>query len=711
MSHLRAAGVGWPNGPVNGGNHHILSLPSPDLLMLGSEHWHYGEAIGRGKDILFRGMARQGFRPAEVGWSPQRYVDEILRDARRIGLPNIKRFVAWNELNLQDERGDQRPDHGDLTSLYQLIGGFTEEVIKILRREMPGCELHYGAFAPKDECDYIGYWRPAAESCDVVDVHAYGPGPGIIGHIEKYDSLFPNHPIHLTEWHSDFGGPEMDRETLQLLANYAEAHQKFHAYYFMWKWHSPPSHQRDLADAIAIESNGSRMALFLNPPAATQEPVPPPEPPVVEPPMPQFDPWQYWTPADLAARIQCPLDAVTENWPRLCEQFGHVASQTGQEIFLSKDTLVALAATIAIETAHRFRPIHEFRMADGSIPAYWWTYDGGPEYHGRGFIQNTHRYNYADLGPKIAALWGAGPHDFDFVARPDDLLDPDISAAAAAVYFRDRSREDGDGIPEAAARGDWRAVRQLVQGADAGLSELISYATALGGVIVPPVDDTTAYSVNVPDEVVLQQNSWSCAVRSTYAALWAMAQVGQGEPVTYGDGGPRDVYEWMVPSIDSPGVGLHDGSGAQLAHMLQNKGYPAGYVYPCSIEQVRERAGKEPVLIGGGNWNHWVYVRGKHADGGLILENPSPGHGGITDYIRDSWDRLGPFAMVWIAPAVVADPPAMTPDYATLTALAYYEDGVVVPALAAALANPDDVNLRIQTDSVLRWLRENSPRG
>src|SRR5436190_17975641 len=131
MSDYRHAGCGWPNGPVTGGNGRILALPSPDLLMLGSEHWHHDEAIRAGKRVLFRGMARQGFRPAELGWDVRRYVDEITRDAVRVSEP-ITDFVGWNELNLQDERGDERPDFGDLTQLYTILDGFTSAVLQEL---------------------------------------------------------------------------------------------------------------------------------------------------------------------------------------------------------------------------------------------------------------------------------------------------------------------------------------------------------------------------------------------------------------------------------------------------------------------------------------------------------------------------------------------------------------------------------------------------
>jgi hypothetical protein len=174
---------------------------------------------------------------------------------------------------------------------------------------------------------------------------------------------------------------------------------------------------------------------------------------------------------------------------------------------------------------------------------------------------------------------------------------------------------------------------------------LVEAQTILGA---PPAAWDLVYSADVPDSITLQRNTWSCAVRSTYAALWAMARQGHGEPVTYGDEGPRDVYDWLVPTYDDPSAGLHDHTGSGLVAMLNTKGYRAANLYPASLASVQARAGRQPVLLGGDRWNHWVFCRGVEADGTLILENPSPGFAGIASELRDSFDRLGPMAMVWI---------------------------------------------------------------
>lgn len=186
------------------------------------------------------------------------------------------------------------------------------------------------------------------------------------------------------------------------------------------------------------------------------------------------NPFEYWSPERIAEVTQCPVGNVKEHWPRLVAQLELCGIN-------DRPTQIAMLGTVAIETASRFQPIHEFKNADGSIPSYWHNYDGGATYHGRGFIQLTHRGNYAALGPAVAKLWGAAGHepDFDLVNNPDNALNPDISAAVSALYFRDHGGANMARIPAAARAGDWREVRRLVQGGSAGLERLVRIATAL----------------------------------------------------------------------------------------------------------------------------------------------------------------------------------------------------------------------------------------
>jgi len=167
---------------------------------------------------------------------------------------------------------------------------------------------------------------------------------------------------------------------------------------------------------------------------------------------------------------------------------------------------------------------------------------------------------------------------------------------------------------------------------------------------------------DVPDELVRQRNDWTCAVRSTYAALWEMAEMKLAPPVTYGDGGARDVYEWMVPEIDSSDVGLHFADGHELEDLLQERGYSTGRTVGATLADVQAKAGVVPTLLGFKRWGpagHWVYCRGVEPDGTLILENPAGTYDGLSDRLRDSFGRIGPCTMIWIelVPVAGADEP------------------------------------------------------
>lgn len=161
--------------------------------------------------------------------------------------------------------------------------------------------------------------------------------------------------------------------------------------------------------------------------------------------------------------------------------------------------------------------------------------------------------------------------------------------------------------------------------------------------VAPGVPATVdrVFSEDVPDIVTHQANKWSCSVRSVYSGLYQMAARGLTAPVTYGDGGPRDVYEWMVPEYANAEWGLLNHTGSGMATMLRNHGFTAWNRYPSSLSDVQERAGLQPLFLGGLHWGHWVNVRGVEADGTLILENPSPGFAGVADILRDSFARLG----------------------------------------------------------------------
>ena len=170
------------------------------------------------------------------------------------------------------------------------------------------------------------------------------------------------------------------------------------------------------------------------------------------------------TPETIARTCRCPLESVQANWPLILEalqEYG-IDSQLVQ---------VAAAATIAVETAHEFKPIHEF----GS-QAYWTAhYEGraslgntkpgdGARYHGRGFVQITGRTNYRSVGEAL---------EIDLENCPDWALDPTIAVRVLAHFFKVHK------VAEAAAALHWREVRRIVNGGFNGWEDFHGCVCAL----------------------------------------------------------------------------------------------------------------------------------------------------------------------------------------------------------------------------------------
>ena len=401
--------------------------------------------------------------------------------------------------------------------------------------------------------------------------------------------------------------------------------------------------------------------------------------------------WDFWDAATIARITDCPVDAVEGNWPRIAGQLALCGID-------DRPVQMAMIGTVAIESASTFRPVREAFYLGEPEPAE--TYRKTLRYYpwyGRGYIQITWESNYATYSRKVNDLWGAGGA-VDLIARPDDALDPDISAAVAALYFRDHTTVQGYSIPQAARAGDWEWVRRLVQGGTHGLDRLVAIASALDAYAAPGGEPMPVYDLTLP--IRTQDNDWDCAQEAT---LWGLKAAGRN---------PDD--DWMeqdmlADGVESVVVGLTRGDGSLLAEWITREyaepganGSPAVKAYNVAtvgFDDVRSIAGTSPVLIGGHRWGssgHWAGVRRYDPQQGtLVLANPAgtgPVYGQQT-LDRQQFEARGPWSMVVLqavgaeAPVPVPIPPA-DPRDAELVALRERVGGleIAVAHLADILA-------------------------
>lgn len=178
---------------------------------------------------------------------------------------------------------------------------------------------------------------------------------------------------------------------------------------------------------------------------------------------PAGDAWQWWTPELISMVTRCPAKNVAEDWPLL------YASLELQGI-ADYNTCRAAIATVAIETAHTFKPVREAFWLDeqlGHEVAERWraaNFRYYP-YYGRGHIQLTWQSNYEYYG------WRVGHPEI--VTFPDKALLSHISVLVLGVYFNET------GVSAAAQHENWYECRRLVQGAYAGIDEFLRIVDAL----------------------------------------------------------------------------------------------------------------------------------------------------------------------------------------------------------------------------------------
>jgi len=348
--------------------------------------------------------------------------------------------------------------------------------------------------------------------------------------------------------------------------------------------------------------------------------------------------FRTYTPEQIAEASRCPLEHVRMYWPKLTEQLRHAG-------IYEYEVTLGLIGTVAIESASQFKAVEEafwLNEADRWAEYVRRGYDGGPEYHGRGGIQHTHKFNYEKLGPKIATLWATSPQQpaMDLVTNPNNLLDQDMSSAADVLYFRDTQTLEGYSIVDACRERDWEWVRRLVYGGKdpAGEARISSIVNQLEGT------DPRMVTYNPFEPTHLQEEDFDCAQESLEWALFALGR-------TPADGWLESTM--IAEGVLSPALGLLDASGKGLADFVNRHygefGFLANNEPAVSFTFVAlEGDHAYPLLIGGRGWNHWSGVRGYDASRDLLLlANPSPGYQGVGDTMnQEQFRRLGPFSMV-----------------------------------------------------------------
>jgi hypothetical protein len=692
---VKHSGVGFPNGPVD--NADVFALPSPELLMLSTEaRYHYDAAVRAGKRCVWRAIPRIGKRPAELGWSPARFVAETINLTDAPGEP-ITDFIPWNELDLSGERGDGADDWSNLSQRYALIGGWAMSVVQSLKQWSPGTRIHWGAWTPDhDALGHIGAWGPAADLCDVIDFHAYDTLENIQRQYGEYRGAFPSKPLMLTEWHCK-GDLDEERRVLAWLAETMAADPLFEAaHFFIWRWHNAPGWWSDAWD---IEHNPDRLALFRDPPTVAE-----PE----EPEMPTYR-VPAWTPA--------------------YEDIRDGAIQVADEFFIPRRRLLGLClgeSGFGLQSFDRWASIERSARMVAAINQSDWSRVEAI------FSEISGKTNDISFGPCHQSWWWSLSYT-EQQAHPEWQWD-----LTRIMEFRAHLIEDhGAALRLAAGK---------VTGSGSDLDILCLYNKPS----TPP-----AANPNRPN----YERSLAEADR-ILAGLYPQEPTDPVEPTStqyeaYPDPQPAGTLGACA------GVILHGSRSGRVGNPLANEGKgTASYEVNNSLGlgwNATAWPGHVAIHLPA---DQWGWNARNASDNYVAIEIAQPVesdpignvHIAVADYIFDHvWPRWGE---VWHFPshAELEDwgetgandgktdlyhtgaaemnafrdkvyarlnerkagsqpkPEPVPPDYATLTALAYKEDGVVVPALAAALANPDDANLRIQTDSVLRWLRENAPK-
>lgn len=168
------------------------------------------------------------------------------------------------------------------------------------------------------------------------------------------------------------------------------------------------------------------------------------------------------TPIESASAVvpsaQIPIDKVLSAVPESQQEAAKTAIPALTQALSEQGITDPKAVSYAIATAggeSGFTPKDEVLAQRGinahndRIANFQDNYEGGKDYHGRGYIQLTHKGNYKKYGDKIGV---------DLVSNPELANDPIVAAKILAVYMKE------SGAADAAQKGDYQRARVLVNG-------------------------------------------------------------------------------------------------------------------------------------------------------------------------------------------------------------------------------------------------------
>ena len=139
-----------------------------------------------------------------------------------------------------------------------------------------------------------------------------------------------------------------------------------------------------------------------------------------------------------------------------------------------------------------------------------------------------------------------------------------------------------------------------------------------------------------------QYYGWTC---SACSLEWVKRATGLVTPPNIYASRFGTTMEIGYPNNINPMYGLMDGSGAQLQRVLAEYGQDSRQDW-LDFDTVYQLAQHTMGMMSGGNWYHWVGLRGIQGDA-IWIANSAPGYKGVWDTLtRQQFDALGAFSVV-----------------------------------------------------------------